>query len=380
MLVFSIGEVRRAGLREGAAQLGCGIGALPQELIAVADGGFDGDCAALGNPNRQRLDHRDAAWCVAERIVTDLHPAPSLGWDVERDERRGGAELCVDAVEAGGGAADFVQRGVGHEDRVGLLARAAQARLCFGGRRLGGSQLLDLLRPGDSGEHSLAAALHGFRRGDRLRGGTGGFAQLSELLAPFPIAILELVKLEAAGGQGGLVRCEALAQVAADRERPGRIVKRAAALFEPDLLGVDTCGQLIVTAELIAGGLQHRLIDAVPLAAIEALKALDRFGEPLERFREVLALRAQLFEIGLQLLDFIARSLVVAARPAVRRRQPVGEALLNDLRQLASAATAEHVADLRFENPAEPHAGRAGQLRRAERAPLLHPEDAPHAQ
>ena len=106
-----------------------GIGALPQELISVADGGFDGDCAALGDPNRQRLDHRDAAWCVGERTITDLHPVPSLGWEVERDERRGGAKLCFDAVEAGGGAADFVQRGVGHEDRVGLLAGAAQAPL-----------------------------------------------------------------------------------------------------------------------------------------------------------------------------------------------------------------------------------------------------------
>ena len=89
---------------------------------------------------------------------------------------------------------------------------------------------------------------------------------------------------------------------------------------------------------------------------------------------------AQILEIGLQLSDFIARSPVVAARPALRRRQPVGEALLDDLWQLASAATAEDIADLRFENPAEPLAGRAGQLRRAERAPLLHPEHAPHAQ
>ena len=239
---------------------------------------------------------------------------------------------------------------------------------------------MDLLRPGDSGEHDLAAALHGFRSGDRLRGGAGGFAQLSELLAPFPIALLELVKLEATAGQRGLVRCEALAQVAAGRERSGRIVKRAAALFEPDLFGVDSCGQLVVAAEFIAGGLQRRLIGAVLLAAIEALEPLGRLGEPLERFREVLALRAQLLEIGLQLSDFVKRSLVVAARPALRRRQPVGEALLDDLWQLASAATAEHVADLRFENPAEPHAGRAGQLRRAERVPLLHPEHAPHAQ
>ena len=224
------------------------------------------------------------AWCLSERTITDLHAVPSLGWEVERDERRGGAKLCFDAVEAVGGVADFLQRGVGHEDRVGLLAGAAQAPLGLDGRRLGGSQLIDLLRPGDSGEHSLAAALHGFRSGDRFCGGAGGFAQPSKLLAPFAIAILKLVKLQTTAGQRGLVRCEALAQVAADRERSGRIVKRAAALFEPDLFGVDSCGQLVVAAELIAGGLQRRLIGAVLLAAVEAIEALGRFGEPLERF------------------------------------------------------------------------------------------------
>ena len=108
-------------------------------------------------------------------------------------------------------------------------------------------------------------------------------------------------------------------------------------------------------------------------AGLDLLRALLRRLQRLQCVGHLAPLAPQIFKLLRQPVALFDGILVLAARSALRAGQPFLDLLLDQLRQFAPAAPAQHLTDFRLQHAAETRAGGVGDFRRAERQPLAHP-------